>query len=84
MLSVKQGSIKYCFLSLWYDSAWDLTQVSQAIGEHSNHYAYKYKSYCLHGDILNIAPIFNSKPREYVFTKPLHNGEVVIQSQFLI
>ena len=23
MLSVKQGSIKYHFLSLWYDSTWD-------------------------------------------------------------
>ena len=38
MLSVKQGSIKYHFLSLLYDSTWDLTQVSRAIGEHSNHY----------------------------------------------
>ena len=36
MLSAKQGSIKYDFLSLWYDSTWDWTQVSQAIGEHSN------------------------------------------------
>ena len=34
MLSVKQGSIKYHFLSLWYDSNWDWTQNSQAIGEH--------------------------------------------------
>ena len=33
MLSVKQGSIKYYFLSLWYDSTWGWTQVSQAIGE---------------------------------------------------
>ena len=39
MLSVKQGSIKYHFLNLWYDSTWDWTQVSQAIGKHSNHYA---------------------------------------------
>ena len=39
MLSVKQGNIKYHFLSLWYDSTWDGTQVSQAIREHSNHYA---------------------------------------------
>ena len=39
MLSVKQGSIKYHFLSLWYDSTCDWTQVSQAIGEHYNHYA---------------------------------------------
>ena len=38
MLSVKQGSIKYHFLSLWYDSTWDWTQVSRAISEHSNHY----------------------------------------------
>ena len=34
MLSVKQGGIKYHFLSLWYDSIWDRTQVSRAIGEH--------------------------------------------------
>ena len=33
MLSVKQGSIKYHFLSLWYDSTRDWTQVSLAIGE---------------------------------------------------
>ena len=39
MLSVKQGSIKYHFLSLWYDSTWDWTGVSQAIGKYSNHYA---------------------------------------------
>ena len=39
MLSVKQGSIKYDFLSLWYDLTWDWTQVSRAIGERSNHYA---------------------------------------------
>ena len=36
MLSAKQGSIKYHFLSLWYDSTWDWTQVSRAIGEHSS------------------------------------------------
>ena len=39
ILSVKQGSIKYNFLSLWYDSTWYWTQVSRVIGEHSNHYA---------------------------------------------
>ena len=39
MLSVKQGGIKYHFLSLVYDSTWDWTQVSRAIGEHSNRYA---------------------------------------------
>ena len=38
MLRVKQSSIKYHFLSLWYDSTGDWTQVSQAISEHSNHY----------------------------------------------
>ena len=38
MLSVKQGGIKYQFLSLWYDSTWDWTPVSRTIGEHSNHY----------------------------------------------
>ena len=27
MLSVKQGGIKYHFLSLWYDSTWDWTPV---------------------------------------------------------
>ena len=31
MLSVKQGGIKYHFLSLWYDSTWDWTLVSRAI-----------------------------------------------------
>ena len=38
MLSVKQGDIKYHFLSLWYDSTRDWTQVSRPIGEHSNHH----------------------------------------------
>ena len=38
MLRVKQGGIKYHFLSLWYDLTWDWTQVSQAIGEYSNRY----------------------------------------------
>ena len=34
MLSVKQRGIKYHFLkSLWYDSTWDWTPVSQTIGE---------------------------------------------------
>ena len=33
MLSIKRGSIKYHFLSLWYDSTWDWTLVSWAIGE---------------------------------------------------
>ena len=30
-MSVKQGGIKYHFLSLWYDSTWDWTQVSRVI-----------------------------------------------------
>ena len=37
MLSVKQGSIEYHFLSLWYDSTWDWTPVFQTIGKHSTH-----------------------------------------------
>ena len=37
MLSVKQGRIKYHFLSLWYDSTCDWTPVSQTIGEQSKH-----------------------------------------------
>ena len=39
MLSIKQGSIKYHFLSFWYESTWDWTLISWAIGKHSNHYA---------------------------------------------
>ena len=31
MLSVKQGGIKYHFLSLWYDSTWDWTSVYQPL-----------------------------------------------------
>ena len=42
ILCVKQRGIKYHFLNLWYDSTWDWTPVSQAIGEHSNHYVYLY------------------------------------------
>ena len=37
MLSIKQASIKYHFLSLWDDSTWDWTLVSRAIGEHFTH-----------------------------------------------
>ena len=37
MLSVKQEGIKFHFLSFWYDSTWDWTQVSRAIGEYSTH-----------------------------------------------
>ena len=38
MLSVKQGGIKYYGLSLSYDSTWDWTQLSKAIGEHYSIY----------------------------------------------
>ena len=42
MLSVKQGGIKYHFLSLWCDSIWDWKLFFGAIGEHSAHiYVYK-------------------------------------------
>ena len=37
VLSAKQGSVKYQFLSLRYDSTWDWTVVSRTIGEHSTH-----------------------------------------------
>ena len=37
MMSVKQGDIKYDFLSLSYDATWDWTLVSLAISEHSTH-----------------------------------------------
>ena len=37
MMSIKQGGIKYHFLSLWYDLNWDWTQVVHAIDEHSTH-----------------------------------------------
>ena len=39
MLSVKQWSTKYHFLNLCYDSTWEWTLVSQAIGKHSTHQA---------------------------------------------
>ena len=35
LLSVKQDGIKFHFLRLCYDSTWDWTLVSRAIGEHS-------------------------------------------------
>ena len=37
MQSVKQSGAEYNFLSLSYDSSWDWTLVSRAIGEHSTH-----------------------------------------------
>ena len=47
MLSVKQGGIKYHFLSLWYDSTWDRTSVSWTIGEHSLNHIIVYNLYVL-------------------------------------
>ena len=37
MLSVKQGSIKYHFVSLWYVSTWYSTLVFRAVDKHSTH-----------------------------------------------
>ena len=37
MFSVKEQGIKYYFLSLWYDSIWDLTPVSWTVGKHPTH-----------------------------------------------
>ena len=37
MLSIKQGGIKYHFLSFRNDSTWDWTPLSRTIGEHSSH-----------------------------------------------
>ena len=58
MVSVKQDNIKYHFLSLWYDSTYDWTQVSRAFGEHSEHYGnirYEYiKDYNWYISIENV------------------------------
>ena len=35
MLSVKEGDIKYYFLSQWYATIWDWNPVSRAINEES-------------------------------------------------
>ena len=64
MLSVKQNSIKYHFLSLWYDSTRDWTQVSWTIGKHSIDWAKSKKEekkeleknqYLLEDEYMNIA-----------------------------
>ena len=39
MVSVKQGDIKYHFLSFWYDATWTEPFVSRTIREHSTHSA---------------------------------------------
>ena len=38
ILSIKQRSVNYHFLSLWYDSTWDWTPICQAIGEYFSHF----------------------------------------------
>ena len=38
MLCVKQGGIKYQFLSLWYEWTWDRIGDSLTIGEHFDHF----------------------------------------------
>ena len=35
ILSIKQGGIKFHFMSLWLDSTWDWTPISWAFAEHS-------------------------------------------------
>ena len=42
ILSIKQGGIKYHFLSLWYNSTWDWTPVSRTIDKHSSQWALPY------------------------------------------
>ena len=37
MIGVKQGGIKYHFLSLWYDSTWNGNLVSRIIGKYSTY-----------------------------------------------
>ena len=46
MLNVQQGGIKYHFLSPWYDSTWDWTQVSWAIGEQLTNKQKLFKLLC--------------------------------------
>ena len=50
-LILKQGGIKYHFLSLWYNSTWDWALFFHTIGEHSTHLAngpecYTICNYC--------------------------------------
>ena len=51
MLRAKQGSIKYDFLSLWYDSTWDWTPVSWTIGKTLNSLG-QIKTYLPHSSSL--------------------------------
>ena len=65
MLSVKQGDIKYHFLSLWYDSAWDWTPVSRIIGEHSTHSESSHSENVPDFDI--VVSEFELRPRYYFY-----------------
>ena len=69
MLSVKQGGIKYHFLSLWYDSTLDWTPVIWAIGEHSTHEANKPVLFFEHlaVNISNIQQSMSLKDKLYTF-----------------
>ena len=59
MLRVKQGGIKYYFLSLWYDSTWDWTSASRTIGSTHWPMAYIYLNEYIY--------ILNLKEIRYVF-----------------
>ena len=76
MLSVKQDSIKYDFLSLWYDSTWDWTQISRAIGEHSDHYA-NIRCKLIYKQINKYIYVCAN-----IFTRPLEHEEGMTQDQF--
>ena len=93
MLSDKQGSIKYHFLSLWYDSTWDWTQVSGVISGHSNHHVQKeislsaicflneFELICLHISITIISTQLNGFKYCYVsLTIPLNISHLFTHS----
>ena len=60
MLTVKQGGIKYQFLSFWYDSTWDWTSVFWMIGKHSTHYANGQFCVCIYTYIIKWEEILKS------------------------
>ena len=57
MLSVKQGSIEYHFLRLWYDLTWDWAQVFCTFGDHSNHYTNESIYIYIYIYVKNMQPI---------------------------
>ena len=67
MLSVKQGDIKYHFLSLLYDLTWDWTQVPRAISEHAIRIKINYygssDGFQMEFDHFFL---FSVKPRQYI------------------